>query len=131
MLIKDMNSWRGRLVHVILSCGVLLICAFTYAAFCLRTGYGIPCLFYTVTGLSCPGCGISRMFLNICKMQWYEAFISNPVIFMLLPFAAIYILRRMVIYIRTGTYRENTVTNGFFAVVLVILIVFGVVRNLI
>lgn len=131
MFIKDMNSWWGRLIYVIKSCGLLLICALAYMAFCLRTGYGIPCLFYTVTGLSCPGCGISRMFINIYKMRWQDAFMSNPAVFVLLLPACIYILRRIVIYVKTGTYRENVVTKGFLILSLIILVVFGVVRNLV
>ncbi len=56
---------------------------------------------------------------------------NNPAVFVLLPFVMVYVLRRLVIYVKSGTYHENAFTECFIGAVLVILIIFGVVRNII
>lgn len=131
MTMKKNDSWQARLAYVVKWCGILIVCGLAYTAFYLITGYGIPCRFHEITGLSCPGCGISRMFVNMFRMQWHDAFMNNPAVFVLLPFSMIYVLRRLVIYVKNGTYRENIYTKCFIAAVLVILAVFGIVRNII
>ncbi|MGN0407280.1 MAG: DUF2752 domain-containing protein [Bacteroides sp.] len=131
LTMKKRDSWQERLAYVVKCCGVLLVCGLAYAAFYIKTGYGIPCRFHEITGLSCPGCGISRMFVNMFRMQWHEAFMNNPAVFVLLPFMMAYVLRRLVIYVKSGMYRENAFTRCFIGAVLVILIIFGVVRNII
>ena len=50
------------------------------------TGLTIPCAFYSQTGFLCPGCGITRMFLNLSKFQITDSFFCNPAIFVLLFF---------------------------------------------
>lgn len=123
-------SLKQRLFYTIKIYGMLLICALAYAAFCNWSGYGIPCAFKAITGLSCPGCGISRMFIHMLKLEWKEAFMSNQAVFVLLPLFVIYFIRRSIIYVKSGTYHENAVTKTAIAAILVTLLVFGAVRNI-
>ncbi len=47
-------------------------------------GFGIPCVFRAVTGIACPGCGMTRALLLASQWQWSEAWRMNPLLFPLL-----------------------------------------------
>ena len=42
------------------------------------------CLFHKITGLYCPGCGVTRMLDAIFHFSFYQAFRYNPLAFVLL-----------------------------------------------
>jgi len=49
-------------------------------------GAGIPvCLFHSLTGLPCPGCGLTRAFSSLLHGQVGAAFAYHPFVFLLLP----------------------------------------------
>lgn len=51
--------------------------------------FGIPCPFHFITGLVCPGCGMTRALLLVGQLQWGAAFLQNPLAFLLLGIAAL------------------------------------------
>lgn len=57
----------------------LLIALAAYAVLYLITGTGIPCYYYSRFGRPCPGCGLSRMFLALFRLDFAAAFGYNPV----------------------------------------------------
>ena len=60
---------------------VIFCVGFAYFIWGKLTGLYIPCLYYKTTGLLCPGCGISRMFLAMARLDFVGAFFHNPVMF--------------------------------------------------
>ena len=50
-----------------------------YLVLYLITGTGIPCFYYSLYGYTCPGCGLSRMFLSLLRLDFAAAFAYNPV----------------------------------------------------
>ena len=82
------------------------------------------CPIKTITGLDCPGCGITRMFVALFYGNIYQAFRYNPLVFIELPI--IFIL--LVLYKFKKEYRK--VINIIFIVLLIITIVYGVLRNI-
>ena len=40
--------------------------------------YPLPCIFYMMTGLYCPGCGAGRACYSILHLQFKDAFCYNP-----------------------------------------------------
>lgn len=82
------------------------------------------CPIKTITGLDCPGCGITRMFVALFHGNIYQAFRYNPLVFIELPI--IFIL--LVLYKFKKEYRK--VINIIFIVLLIITIVYGVLRNI-
>ena len=52
-------------------------------------GFGIPCLFHAITGIECPGCGMTRALVLIGQLQWETALHMNPLVFPLLGAAAL------------------------------------------
>lgn len=45
----------------------------------------IPCLIYTLTGIHCPGCGLTSAFIEVLRLNITEAFRINPIIFIAIP----------------------------------------------
>lgn len=52
------------------------------------SGWGVPCPFHAITGLACPGCGMTRALVLVSQLQWWPALRMNPFVFALLGFAA-------------------------------------------
>ena len=113
-----------RLRTLCIKTGGLLGAGLFYAFICILAGRPlIPCLFHTVTGLYCPGCGVSRMCLSLLRLDFASAVKANAAIFLLLPpglFMAGW----------TGSTRLTRVQACVFYVMIGVLLVFGVLRNL-
>lgn len=93
-------------------------------------GMGIPCVFHTLTGLQCPGCGVTRMASAILKGDFHTAYQSNAAVFLLLPvffFLAVYTFLR---WLRTGSWALPRWADVLIVVCAVILLLFAVFRNL-
>lgn len=45
----------------------------------------LPCLFKSITGLSCPGCGIQRSFLLLLNGDIAASFRSNMFLWVMMP----------------------------------------------
>jgi len=71
------NDFPRRVTHILLiSFGILgAVAVFYILAAC---GIGIPCLFRTVTGFLCPGCGNSRAAISLLKLDIPAALEYNP-----------------------------------------------------
>lgn len=52
---------------------------------------GLPCVFKTLTGYDCPGCGAQRALHAALHGRFAEALSFNPLIFFIAP-AAIYLI---------------------------------------
>ncbi len=62
----------------------VFIVGILYYIFIKLTGLSLPCYIYKYTGMCCPACGITRMFLALAKFNIPLAFSSNPIMFILL-----------------------------------------------
>ncbi len=121
---------KKRLFKLMKPIAIPLAIGFIYAIFYLITGFGIPCPFKAVTGLYCPGCGISRMFMHMLRFDFPAAFSSNCVVFCALPFFAAGVVRHCCKYIRCGVREISRLENALIIILIVILLIFAVVRNI-
>ncbi len=101
-----------------------------YGILVSRIGFGIPCLFRLVTGLKCPGCGVTHMALCLLRGDLSGAFYENPMVLTLLPIGLILAIRLTYRYLRTGSKRLTKWENRVVIAVIVLLIGFGIARNL-
>lgn len=86
------------------------------------TKIGIPCVFHELTGFYCPGCGITRVSLSLLRLDWVQAFRYNPLVFILLPLYAMYFI--------TQKKQMKLFSNGIMAVMLILTLAFGLLRNI-
>lgn len=109
----------------IISIGVIIL---IYIVCLIATGAGIPCLIRKFTNLYCPGCGITRMFISLFSLNFYQAFRFNSLVFIYLIF---YIIYMFINIIRAYLKKPKLLLNNCVYITLIIIaIAFGVLRNI-
>ena len=115
---------KRKYIYILLS---LIICIFIF----LINNIKIPCVVNSIFGIYCPGCGITRMFISIVKLDFYQAFRYNPMVFLLLPFFIFYgILEVRAIIYKKDNILNNTKFKFIWIILIVIVILFGILRNI-
>lgn len=90
LLISNLEAKR-RLWSVTKKYGIILVIGIAYLIWVLLTDLRIPCIIYELTGLKCPGCGVTRMIVSAARLDIASAFGYNPFIFITGPIILIYI----------------------------------------
>lgn len=122
---------KNRFLKVILISVSIVLVGCAYAFFNSRYGFSIPCLFNKITGLQCPGCGVTRMCISLLNFDFRSAFKYNPVIFCFIP-AGLYLLFIGIFrYIRYGVNHFSKSENNLMIFMIAVFIIFGVIRNFI
>lgn len=121
---------QRRLFRLLLWCGIALGVGLLYACFVRVTGFGIPCVFQTVTGLDCPSCGVTRMCLALLRLDFAAAFRYNAAILVLSPLGIAVAVRQAWLYVKIGHPKLSGVEMGIISFLIVALLVFGVLRNI-
>ncbi len=112
--------------HIILF--LILVAYFIFGHF---THLYIPCPIHSIFHVYCPGCGITRLFIALFKLDFATAFRSNQLIFILLPFAIIIYINYIYSIIKNKTSWYSKIPTWIFYVLIVIVLAFGVIRNFI
>ena len=107
-----------------------IVAAGLAAAFLIKmTGIGIPCAFYRITGLKCPGCGNTTAVLALLELDFRKALEAN----MLMPVEFGYLLLTAAVtvkkYIKTGQPGIELPSQWVNIPVAVLLAVWTAVRN--
>ena len=124
------SEQKGRLKKVLLTTAGILGMGIGYLLFILFTGWGIPCVFHLVTGLQCPGCGISRMIVALTRGDILLAARSNLLILCLLPFGIVLAVYKIWQYVRTGKTSMRKLEMAFYIVAFLLCVVFFIIRNI-
>ena len=94
------------------------------------TNFYLPCPIHEITGLYCPGCGITRMFLSIFRLDFYTAFRSNMLLFILLPFALVLFIDNIYSIIKNKEALYKKINNKVWYGLISILLIYGILRNI-
>jgi Protein of unknown function (DUF2752) len=94
-----------------------------------KTGIFPPCLFRTLTGLTCPGCGSTRAMHQILHGHFAAAFMLNPLFLLAIPFLLYAFLRYSVVVLRGGVPRQNALPASYIYALFVIVVSFWIFRN--
>ena len=119
-----------RFKKVIGIVAVILLASFAYAFFCKKTGLAIPCAFHSITGLKCPGCGVTRMCLSLMNFDFLSAFNYNQALFCLIPVLMAIFIHIVYRYVRYNTLMPNKFFNAIIYAVIVIMVAFAFLRNI-
>lgn len=122
---------KHRLKRLLLRAGLILGIGLAYAVFVRLSGRSIPCPIHAVTGLLCPGCGVTRMCLALLRLDFAAAWAANPVLLLLLPVLAALLVRLGLRYVKTG---RSALSRGESALVwgmIAVLLLWGAARNLV
>lgn len=126
----DKDSKR-RLVRTLRNVSILLCIGLAYYILVKIAGFALPCVFNKVTGLYCPGCGITRMVLALASFDLAGAFRCNALVMIGAPIMFVFWLRHTVIYIKSG--KEEALSKAEIVLIVAICAasaVFTLLRNL-
>lgn len=120
---------KERRNKVLRTFAVLAVAGVLYGLITGWLGFGIPCPVHYFTGFKCPGCGVSRMFISLMKLDFKSAFEANRLLLVTLPVIASLLFVYFFRYIKTGSRKISKAENIIYIVLIISFLIFGVVRN--
>lgn len=121
---------KKRIKRLLTTVGIFLTVGILYFILNRLTGFAIPCPLHFITGLHCPGCGISRMFICLFKLDFIGAIRQNVAVFIFLPLFLYFSVVLIIKYIKTGSLETSTKQNIVLYIVIGIFVLFGICRNI-
>lgn len=121
---------RQRLNALLLRGAMLAGMGAAYVAVISLIGRGLYCPFWKLTGLMCPGCGVTRMCLALLRLDLAGAWRANAALLLALPALILLAVRLMWVYVRTGRRRPSRGEERFAWGMVIYFLAWGVLRNL-
>ncbi len=90
--------------------------------------FEFPCPWKENFNIDCCGCGATRMFKSLLKLDFYQAFRFNPLIFSLLIVSLFYLIYIVVCKIRRKNYYK--IKDRDLWILLILVIIFTILRNI-
>ena len=90
----------------------------------------IPCPIHELTGLYCPGCGITRMLISIVKLDFASAFRYNQLLFIMLPFFLFLLINYIYSLIKKKEPIYKKINKKVWYFLIIVLLIYGVLRNI-
>lgn len=125
MILQENSSLKKIIsITIIPIIGILLYFFYT------KLDISFVCIFHEITGLYCPGCGITRSFVAIVNGEYYQAFRFNPYGCLVLPFLIFYIQYEFYCW---GFNKKDCIIRkipkSILYVLIVSVLIYGVLRN--
>lgn len=125
------TSDRSKRLRQLLKAGCLIfLCGLFYAVLIRLTGLSLPCPFYLITGLRCPGCGITAMAMALLSGDIGGAFMANEGLFLLSPLIALILIRELWHYVLYGSPSSSRFDKSLTLITILLLILWGIYRNI-
>lgn len=120
---------KERLKKLAIGGAALVGLGVAYTALILVIGRGLYCPVWKLTGLLCPGCGVTRMCLALLRLDVAAAWRANAACCW--PCGALLLAARMAVrYVRTGQKLPSRGEERVFWALLIYFLAWGVLRNL-
>ena len=103
---------------------IIILLLIIILAYLLNLG----CPIHHIFGVYCPGCGITRMFISIFQLQFYQAFRYNPLVFIYLIGYLIYFIIKVIL--KKVFNKDVKIPNTILYILIIIAILFGILRNI-
>ncbi|MCI9445778.1 MAG: DUF2752 domain-containing protein [Lachnospiraceae bacterium] len=121
---------KKRMLRLITYVLLIAMAGFVYGMFVRYTGLAIPCPFRQLTGLKCPGCGVTGMCVALMQLDFKAAFLCNPMLFLLLAPLGAVLAASAASYVNHGAWKLKRWQNTILYVSIALLVVFCAVRNI-
>lgn len=121
---KLTNLLSNKTVRIL---GFFLLLGIAYAIIVRYTSFCIPCFFNLVTGLRCPGCGITHVFLCLMNFDFAGAFHANAFLFTTSPLLLVLVVLNVFC---SEKIKKLPVTRWLTTFYLFGVVVWAVVRNI-
>ncbi len=115
-----------RLVQVVGIVLIMILCTFMGTKVFLNIHYLCP--IKALFGIVCAGCGTTRMFELMFKLNFAEAFKYNQLMFILTIFFGTYGINNAVLYILRG--KTIKLPLKIIIGIIIMLIIFMIIRNI-
>lgn len=113
----------AKVLLILLAVGIVYFTIYTF------WGIGILCPLNSLTGLLCPYCGVSRMFISLIKLNFKSALYYNFAFLLLLPIwilIAIFYCRE---YLISGNKKAKKWIKILIYSSFAIMLIFSILRN--
>ena len=87
------------------------------------------CLSYRLTGLHCPGCGLTRAAHSTLNLEFAQALAYNPLAVVILPYLAVAVLRSAWLWLWDVEPRTNMFPAWLGWTIVGVMVAFWVLRN--
>ena len=95
-----------------------------------KYGIGIPCVYNKIFHIKCPGCGMTRASICFLSGDFIGVFKQNA-LFYLIWFEIISVaFKSGILYLKTGHVQIKSINKYFDICVLIMIIVYGILRNI-
>lgn len=121
---------KARALRALRWGALLLLAGALYVGLVRFTGRGLGCPIYAATGLYCPGCGVSRLFLSLLRLDFSRAFRANRLLFVTLPLMGALLGARVWRYVRRGSLETPRWEERTWLALAGAFVLFGILRNL-
>ncbi len=120
------TAWRKTIRDIT----IIILAGIVYYLIYRFTGWGLSCAFRNFTGLKCPSCGISHMFIHMASLDFKSAFADNQFMFLTWPLIAGEIVYLLYIHeSKRDIPKANVWGIGIYAGLLFIFGLFRIVMN--
>ena len=118
-----------RLFEVLGRTALLLLLGQLYVLWGSLTQLWLPCPFHALTGLECPGCGVTRMCLALLRLDFAAAWAANPGLLLLSPLILALVGWQVTDYVRTGDRRPGRGQRLLGWTLVILVVGYGILRN--
>jgi len=103
----------------------------TYLIIEHKFGIYLSCPIHKFLGLYCPGCGITRMLYAILRLDFYQAFRYNVLLFILFFPALFLFIEYLYSTQKNKKPLYKKIPEKVWVILIIILIIYAILRNVI
>lgn len=104
----------------------IFIIAFLSLEFLTYIGYKCPWKYYL--NITCAGCGVTRMIKSIIQFKIYNAFLYNPLFFIIIIITIIYLIYVFISMLLKRNYYKPSINILYLFSIIALL--FMIIRNI-
>ena len=114
----DTNKIRAKKILLAYALGGLIL------ILVINTPFSIPCLWKLVTGIPCPGCGLTRAFIYLTQFRFLEAVRMNILFLPLVIGMAAYLICALadLFYDKYAVDKFNVIMNNRWVITISIIL---------